>query len=86
MQVQLQKLTGFTCPTGTYVCYQANNSGWQIVKSSQVADGSADHCYMRNGGSYCLASQNVLDPGWQGGSDTWELGANLDWLTGFTQH
>lgn len=86
VQVQLQQLTGFTCPTGTYVCLQPNNSGWQIVKSSQVADGSADHCYMRNGGNFCFASQNSLDPGWQTGADSWELGANLDWLTGFTAH
>ncbi|HEY6909175.1 MAG TPA: hypothetical protein VI356_07385 [Myxococcales bacterium] len=86
VQSQLQELTGFTCAAGSYTCYQPNNSGWQIVKSSQVADGSADHCYMRASGNFCTGSQSKLDAGWQSGADTWELGANLDWLTGFTQH
>jgi len=86
VQAQTQTLTGITCTAGTYSCLQADGSGWQIVKSSQVADGSADHCYMRNGGNLCTASQSKLDPGWQSGTDTWELGANLDWLTKYTQH
>ncbi len=81
---QFLTLTGLSCGSSAFNCLQSNGSGWYIVQNAQVADGSADHCYMRNGGNNCSASQNSLDPGWQSGTDVWELGANLDWLKTFT--
>jgi hypothetical protein len=81
---QFLTLTGLSCGTATS-CLQSNGSGWLIVTNGQVGDGSADHCYMRRTGD-CGGSQNSLDAGWQTGTDPWTLNANLDWLTGFTQH
>lgn len=80
---QLQALTGLNCGTAAYSCFNSNNSGWLIVKNSQVADRSADHCYMRATGD-CLGSQGSLDKGWQGSTVDWQLNANLQWLTRFT--
>ncbi len=82
---QLQSLTGFNCGSTAYSCLQSNGSGWYRVRNNQVQDGTADHCYMRASGG-CTGSQNSLDAGWQNGTDLWELNANLDWLSGFTQH
>ena len=82
---QFLTLTGLSCGSSAFTCLQSNGSGWIIVQNAQVADGSADHCYMRRSGD-CLGSQNSLDTGWQSGTDVWELNANLDWLTGFTAH
>ena len=48
----------------------SNSSGWIIVKNSQVADGSADHCYMRASGD-CFGSQNSLDSNWNNGTANW---------------
>lgn len=83
VQNTLQNVTGQTCKSGSYNCTTSNGSGWIIVKNSQVQDGSADHCYMRAWGD-CLGSQNSLDSGWQSGTASWELNANLQWLTNFT--
>ncbi|HEU4726459.1 MAG TPA: hypothetical protein VFT22_01160 [Kofleriaceae bacterium] len=82
---QFLTLTGLSCGSTAFNCLQSNGSGWYIIQNAQVADGSADHCYMRRSGD-CNGSQNSLDPGWQTGTDPWELSANLDWLTGFTLH
>lgn len=83
VQSSLQNVTGVNCKTGSYSCLTSNNSGWIIVKNSQVQDGSADHCYMRASGD-CLGSQNSLDQGWQTGTVNWEMDPNLQWLTNFT--
>ncbi|MFL5312922.1 MAG: hypothetical protein ACJ79H_21015 [Myxococcales bacterium] len=83
VQSQLQQLTGSTCPAGSYACTQANGSGWQIVQNAQVQDGSADHCYMRDGGTDCTASQNTSDAGWLNGTASWALSPSLDWLASF---
>jgi hypothetical protein len=80
---QFLTLTGLSCGT-SFSCLQSNGSGWYIVQNAQVGDGSADHCHMRRTGD-CGGSQNSLDQGWQTGADPWELNANLDWLTTFTQ-
>jgi hypothetical protein len=82
---QFLTLTGLSCGTSAFTCLQSNGSGWVIVQNAQVGDGSADHCHMRRTGD-CGGSQNSLDQGWQTGTDAWELNANLDWLTSFTQH
>jgi hypothetical protein len=80
VRAQLQELTGLTCGSSAYSCLQSNNSGWYMVSSAEVSDGSADHCYMRSGG--CLASK--LDATWNTGAAPWSLEINLDWLSGFT--
>jgi hypothetical protein len=80
---QLQELTGLNCGTSAYSCFNANNSGWIMAKNSQVADGSADHCYMRATGG-CFGSQSTLDTGWKAGTVNWELESNLNWLNSFT--
>lgn len=83
VQKSLQNVTGLTCASGSYSCLTSNNSGWLIVKNSQVSDGSADHCYMRASGD-CFGSQNSLDKNWNTGTGTWAKDPNLTWLTGFT--
>ncbi len=80
VRAQLQELTGLTCTSTSYACTQSNGSGWFMVKGSEVADGSADHCYMRSGG----CSGTKLDPTWDFGTAAWSLDTNLDWLTNFT--
>ncbi len=81
---QLQTLTGLNCGTSATGCINTgNNSGWGIVLNTQVGDGSADHCYMRDGS--CLGSENKLDSKWLTGSDNWALEPNLQWLTTFTK-
>jgi hypothetical protein len=79
---QLEELTGLSCAYNPSSCFRTNKSGWYIVKHSEVADGNADHCYMRQGG--CVITNN-LDPQWLSGTAEWSLDANLQWLTGFTQ-
>lgn len=83
VQSSLQNVTGLTCAAGSTACTTANGSGWIIVKNSQVADGSADHCYMRASGD-CFGSQNSLDGNWNNGTANWSKDANLQWLTNFT--
>ena len=80
---QLQEVTGMNCGSAAYGCQAANNSGWLIVKNSQVSDLSADHCYMRLSGD-CYGSGLSLDAGWKSGTLNWQLESNLNWLTGFT--
>jgi dienelactone hydrolase len=82
-QAELEKITGKTCAAGSAACMNSNDSGWIIVKNSQVQDGSADHCYMRASGD-CFGSQNSLDSGWKSGTANWQLEQNLNWLKGFT--
>jgi hypothetical protein len=77
---QLQELTGLTCSSSSYSCFQSNGSGWYMVKAAEVSDGTADHCYMRSGG--CSGSK--LDTTWDLGLAAWSLDTNLDWLTNFT--
>lgn len=83
VQNSLQNVTGLKCAAGSYACMNSNNSGWLIVKNSQVTDGSADHCYMRASGD-CFGSQNSLDTNWNTGTANWTKDANLQWLTNFT--
>jgi hypothetical protein len=83
VQSSLQNVTGLACAAGSTACMNANGSGWIIVRNSQVADGSADHCYMRASGD-CFGSQNSLDGNWNNGTANWSKDANLQWLTSFT--
>lgn len=84
VQSSLQKVSGPICAAGSTTCLNANGSGWVIARNTQVADGSADHCYMRASGD-CFGSQNSLDPGWNTGTGAWSKDPNLSWLTGFTR-
>jgi hypothetical protein len=74
-------VTGKTCADKSFSCLNSNGSGWIIVKDSQVQDLSADHCFMRYGG--CSLNENNLDTGWSSGTLDWQLGANLNWLSGY---
>ncbi|MFP2912731.1 alpha/beta hydrolase family protein [Pyxidicoccus sp. 3LFB2] len=76
---QSTTLTSYSCPLATS-CLQSNGSGWYIIDDSQVADGNADHCYMRNSGCIGL----TLDSTWRSGTAPWSLRTNLNWLTQFT--
>lgn len=79
---QLQELTGLTCTSTSTSCFNSNSSGWYIVQNAEVSDGTADHCYMRQGG--CTISENTLDQKWLAGTYTWSMKTNLQWLTNFT--
>ncbi|MCP3143346.1 alpha/beta hydrolase family protein [Pyxidicoccus xibeiensis] len=76
---QSTEMTGLSCPLAMS-CFRSNNSGWYIIDDSQVADGTADHCYMRNSGCIGL----TLDSTWRSGTAPWSLRTNLNWLTQFT--
>jgi hypothetical protein len=84
VQSSLQKLTGQACAPGSSTCLSSNGSGWVIARNAEVADRSADHCYMRASGD-CFGSQNSLDAGWNNGTGAWTKNANLNWLSGFTR-
>jgi hypothetical protein len=78
---QLQSLTGLSCTSTSYSCFRGNNSGWYMVKGTQVRDGKGDHCYMRDGGCYNTAAP--FDPTWESGSEVWSVNNNLNWLASF---
>ncbi|MGY4831495.1 hypothetical protein ACVNIS_23190 [Sphaerotilaceae bacterium SBD11-9] len=77
-----QSVTGKSCGSSAYSCLNTNGSGWIMVRASDVADGSADHCYQRAAGD-CVGSENSLDNGWRNGTGAWGLKTNLTWLAGF---
>lgn len=79
---QMQEVTGMNCGPLASGCTAANGSGWEMVQQLRMSSGLADHCYMRGAG--CGSSEDVLQPGWQGGNEPWQLEPNLRWLTGFT--
>jgi hypothetical protein len=84
VRTQMKTLTGLDCGTSAFSCLNGNGSGWIIVQNGQVADGSADHCYMRASGNNCSGNQNQLDTGWATGTQAFQLNANLDFLATFT--
>lgn len=86
VRTQTQTLTGLSCGSTATSCLRANGSGWVIVQNNQVADGSADHCFMRASGNLCAGNQNTLDAGWQTGTANWQLGAALNFLNSFVTH
>jgi len=79
-----QTVTGFNCGTAAFSCLQTNGSGWIIVRNTEVQDRSADHCYARASGG-CSGNQNSLDQGFATGNAPWQLNANLNFLTQFTE-
>jgi len=78
---QLQSLTGLPCTSTSFSCFRSNNSGWYMVKGTQLKDGKGDHCYMRNGGCYNTAY--TFDATWELGSEPWSHRTNLNWLASF---
>jgi hypothetical protein len=84
---ELNGVTGLSCPTGSTQCPVAAGAsfptaGWYQVQSSEVADGTADHCYEVAGG--CSTSPTALDANWAPpAAYAWSLGPTLDWLTQF---
>ncbi|MCW8194510.1 hypothetical protein F6455_06900 [Proteobacteria bacterium 005FR1] len=83
VQAQLEELTGLAGGSGHYSAFRTNNSGWYMVSHSEVSDGQAEHCYMRNGG--CGFNENRLDSLWTNGGSEWSLEPNLDWISSFTR-
>jgi dienelactone hydrolase len=80
-QASTQGTSGFTCPTGSSQCWSPDGSGagWYLVQSSQMTDGTADHCYIDVGGC-----NDKFDPHWlPSAASNWSLGPNLDWLSTF---
>jgi hypothetical protein len=80
---QLQKVVGVTC-AGSWSCIKADGSGWQMVRATELADGTANHCYYFQNGNRACTSNNGYDPTWRTGSSPWSLGPNLDWLASRT--
>ena len=78
---QMQEVTGLNCGPLAGSCLAPNRSGWVMVQQLQMSTGLADHCYMRPAG--CGSSEHSLDPGWQGGTQEWQLESNLQWLNNF---
>jgi hypothetical protein len=83
-QSATQNASGFTCPDGSVQCWSPTGSGagWYLVQNSQVADGSADHCYIDVGGCNDRFDASWLPPA----SYNWSLKSNLDWLATFGTH
>jgi predicted esterase len=79
VRAQSTETTGLSCPLASS-CFRSNGSGWYIIQDTQVSDGNADHCYMRNGSCIGL----TLDSTWRSGTAPWSLRTNLNWLTQFT--
>jgi hypothetical protein len=81
VQGQLQNVTGDTCAAGTFNCLQSDGSGWYIVANSQVADGTADHCYYYNQANSSCSSWSGFDSNWDTGTASpWEKSLDLAWL------
>jgi hypothetical protein len=81
-QDPLQKVSGFSCPAGSFQCWSPDGSGagWYIVQDVQASDGKADHCYMLKDG--CGFSS--VEPYWAYPyTYNWSLRPNLDWLATF---
>lgn len=80
---QAELVTGLKC-TGKQSCFRSNGSGWYIVKDAQVYDLNADHCFMGYGGVVGVQCSGLLvDPGYQYGSDPWQVKATIAWLKTF---
>lgn len=80
---QAELVTGLKC-TGKQSCFRSNGSGWYIVKDAQVYDLNADHCFMGYGGVIGVQCSGLLvDPGYQYGSEPWQVKATIAWLKTF---
>ncbi|HEX3140004.1 MAG TPA: hypothetical protein VHQ87_08115 [Rhizobacter sp.] len=77
-------VTGKTCTTGATSCLAGNGSGWLVVRSTEVSDLDADHCFMGYGGVVGVQCSGALvDPIYQNGSAAWALPATVNWLKSF---
>lgn len=75
----LKAMTGADCGT-SFQCLQSNGSGYYVVANSEVADGTADHCYWEGNGG-CTLSPTDLEVGFVPPStNSWSMIRNLDWL------
>jgi poly(3-hydroxybutyrate) depolymerase len=79
----MNKLTGLNC-TGS-PCDGPGGSGYYIVQNSEVADGSADHCYWQSVNTFAPTNSctwtPTFDPGFTAPSTKpWSLTTNLNWL------
>ncbi len=79
----LQQLTGANCASTDSSCFRSNNSGWYMVRDSEVEDRVADHCYFNSVGG-CLSTR--LDVGFMPpAAHQWSLSTNLNWLQQFVR-
>jgi hypothetical protein len=77
-------VTGKSCATGSTSCLNSNGSGWLVVRSTEVSDLDADHCFMGYGGVVGVQCSGALvDPIYQNGSAAWALPATTNWLKSF---
>lgn len=77
-------VTGKSCTTGATSCLNSNGSGWLVVRSTEVSDLDADHCFMGYGGVVGVQCSGALvDPIYQYGSSAWALPATTAWLKTF---
>lgn len=75
----LKKMTGADCGTA-FNCLGSNGAGYYVVANSEVADGTADHCYWEGNGG-CKLSPTTLEIGFAPPATTnWSMIRNLDWL------
>jgi hypothetical protein len=80
---QLQRVVGVSC-SGSWNCLQGDGSGWQMVRSSELSDRTANHCYYFQNGNRACTSNNGFDPTWRTGTSSWSLAPSLDWLVSRT--
>jgi len=79
----LQEFTGANCTSTDSSCFRSNNSGWYMVRDSEVEDRVADHCYFNAEGG-CISFR--YDVGFMPpAAHQWSLGTNLDWLKQFVK-
>ena len=83
VRTQLQKVVGVSC-AGAWSCLKADGSGWLMVRPTEVADRTANHCYFYQNGNRACTSHNGFDATFQNGTAPWSLGPNLDWLASRT--
>jgi hypothetical protein len=83
VRTQLQKVVGVSC-SGSWNCLQADGSGWQMVRATELSDRTANHCYYFQNGNRACTSNNGFDPTWRDGSSSWSLGPSLNWLVSRT--
>jgi hypothetical protein len=83
VRTQLQKVVGVSCAQ-SWNCLQADGSGWAMVRPSELADGTANHCYYYQNGNRACTSNNGFDATWRTGTAAWSLAPSLDWLASRT--
>jgi hypothetical protein len=78
-------VTGINTCGSAQSCFNANGSGWYIVKDTEVLDLYADHCFMGYGGTAIAQCAGApVDSNYQYGNNQWGVKASINFLKGFT--